>query len=57
MEPSAKTGSHVKITSADDVPRDAIRGWLRIAVARARMGNEALPSPIRHKGATENESP
>jgi len=32
----AKTGRHLKLTAADQVPRDAVRAWLRTAVKRAR---------------------
>jgi hypothetical protein len=31
-----KTGRHLKLTAADTVPRDAVRGWLKTAAKRAR---------------------
>jgi hypothetical protein len=31
-----KTGRHLKITRLDDLPQDAVRGWLRTAAALAR---------------------
>ncbi len=33
-----KTGRHLKLTSVDDLPRDAVRGWLATAAERARAG-------------------
>lgn len=30
------TGRHLKLTSLDELPRDAVRGWLRVAAALAR---------------------
>jgi hypothetical protein len=31
-----KTGRHLKLTAADQIPRDAVRGWLKTAAKRAR---------------------
>jgi len=31
-----KTGRHLKLTTLDELPRDAVRGWLRTAVEIAR---------------------
>ncbi len=31
-----KTGRHLKLTTVDELPRDAVRGWLRTAVELAR---------------------
>ena len=31
-----KTGRHLKLTRLADLPHDAVRGWLRVAAARAR---------------------
>jgi hypothetical protein len=31
-----KTGRHLKVTSLDDLPRDAVRGWLKTAANLAR---------------------
>ncbi len=31
-----KTGRHLKLTALDELPRDAVRGWLRIAAELAR---------------------
>ena len=31
-----KTGRHLKLTSVDELPRAAVRGWLRTAAALAR---------------------
>jgi hypothetical protein len=36
LEGTGKTGCHLKVRSLDELPRAAIRGWLRTAVARAR---------------------
>ena len=33
---SGKTGRHLKLTAADKVPREAVRGWLATAAALAR---------------------
>jgi hypothetical protein len=32
-----KTGRHLKLTSIDQLPRDAVRGWLRSAAEVARL--------------------
>ena len=32
----AKTGRHLKLTAGDQVPRDAVRGWIKTAAKRAR---------------------
>jgi hypothetical protein len=31
LEGEGKTGKHLKVTTVDELPRDAIRGWLRTA--------------------------
>jgi Domain of unknown function (DU1801) len=31
-----KTGRHLKLTTLDELPRDAVRGWLRTAAELAR---------------------
>jgi hypothetical protein len=31
-----KTGRHLKLAAADQIPRDAVRGWLKTAAKRAR---------------------
>jgi hypothetical protein len=31
-----KTGRHLKLTSLDELPREAVRGWLRTAASLAR---------------------
>ena len=36
LEGDGKTGKHLKLRPTDDLPRAAVRGWLRTAVARAR---------------------
>jgi hypothetical protein len=36
LEGDGKTGKHLKLRSLDDLPRDAVRAWLRTAAARAR---------------------
>jgi hypothetical protein len=36
LEGEGKTGRHLKIRALDELPRDAARGWLRTAAARAR---------------------
>jgi len=36
LEGDGKTGRHLKLRSIDELPRDAVRGWLRAAVALAR---------------------
>ena len=36
LEGEGKTGKHFKITSADQIPRDQVRAWLRTAAANAR---------------------
>jgi hypothetical protein len=33
-----KTGRHLKVTRVDELPRDDVRRWLRIAADRARAG-------------------
>jgi hypothetical protein len=33
-----KTGRHLRLTATDEIPRAAVRGWLRTAAARARKG-------------------
>jgi hypothetical protein len=36
LEGSGKTGKHLKLRSLEELPREAVRGWLRTAAARAR---------------------
>jgi hypothetical protein len=36
LEGGGTTGKHIKLRSLDELPREAIRGWLRTAAARAR---------------------
>ncbi len=36
LEGEGKTGRHLKIRSLEELPRDAVRRWLRTAVARAK---------------------
>jgi hypothetical protein len=36
LEGAGKTGRHLTMRSLDDLPRDAVRGWLRTAVKVAR---------------------
>ena len=36
LEGDAKGGRHIKLRALDDVPRTAVRGWLRTAAAHAR---------------------
>jgi hypothetical protein len=38
LEGEAKTGRHLKVRSLDELPREAVRGWLATAAARARAG-------------------
>ena len=33
-----KTGRHLRLTAADEIPHEAVRGWLHTAAARARAG-------------------
>jgi len=33
-----KTGTHIKLRTLEDLPREAVRGWLRSAARRARGG-------------------
>jgi hypothetical protein len=33
-----KTGKHLKLKTLAALPRDAVRGWLRVAAERARAG-------------------
>jgi hypothetical protein len=37
LEGEGKTGQHLKLRSLTELPRDAIRGWLRTATDRARQ--------------------
>ena len=37
-----KTGRHLKLIAGDEVPHDAVRGWLRTAVERARAAATAI---------------
>jgi hypothetical protein len=36
-----KVGAHLRLTSADGIPRAAVRAWLRTAAQRARAGRGA----------------
>lgn len=36
LEGEGKTGKHLKLTSADQIPREQVRAWLRTAAANAR---------------------
>jgi hypothetical protein len=38
LEGEGKTGRHLKLRSLDDLPRDAVRGWLKTAAARVARG-------------------
>jgi hypothetical protein len=38
LEGEGKTGQHLKVRSLAELPKAAVRGWLRTAVARARAG-------------------
>jgi hypothetical protein len=40
LEGDGKTGRHLKVRKLDELPRGAVRGWLRTAVAHARRGGE-----------------
>lgn len=37
-----KTGRHLKLVAGDEVPKDAVRGWLRTAVERARAAATSI---------------
>lgn len=36
LEGDGKTGKHLKVRALDELPRSAVRGWLRTAAERAR---------------------
>ncbi len=36
LEGDGKTGKHLKLRALDELPRAALRGWLRVATERAR---------------------
>ena len=36
LEGEGKTGKHLKLTSVDQIPRGAVKGWLRTAAALAK---------------------
>ena len=36
LQGEGKTGKHLKLTRADQIPRDQVRAWLRTAAATAR---------------------
>jgi hypothetical protein len=36
LEGEAKTGRHLKLRTIDELPRGAVRGWLRVAAKAAR---------------------
>jgi hypothetical protein len=38
LEGDGKTGRHLKLRALDDLPRDAVRSWLRTAAKNARTG-------------------
>jgi hypothetical protein len=38
LEGDGKTGRHLQLRSVDELPRDAVRAWLRTAAQRARTG-------------------
>lgn len=38
LEGEGKTGRHLKVRALAELPRAAVRGWLRTAAARARRG-------------------
>jgi hypothetical protein len=42
LEGEGKTGRHLKIRALDDLPRDAVRGWLRVAATLARTNQKGL---------------
>lgn len=44
LEGEGKTGRHLKLRTIDELPRDAVRGWLRTAAEVAR-GRGARPPP------------
>jgi hypothetical protein len=36
LEGESRNGKHLELRSLDELPRDAVRGWIRTAAARAR---------------------
>ncbi len=36
LEGGGKTGKHLTLRSLDELPREAVRGWLRVAAGRVR---------------------
>ena len=36
LQGDGKTGKHLKLRSIDELPRTAVRGWLKTAAARAK---------------------
>jgi hypothetical protein len=38
LEGGGKTGRHLKLRAIDEVPHEAIRGWLLVAARNARGG-------------------
>ncbi len=38
LEGESERGRHLKLRSLDELPRDAVRGWIRTAAERARAG-------------------
>lgn len=36
LQGDGKTGKHLKLRSVDELPRAAVRGWLKTAAARAK---------------------
>jgi hypothetical protein len=41
LEGDGKTGRHLKLRALEDLPRSAVRGWLRAAVALTRKKQKA----------------
>jgi hypothetical protein len=48
LEGDGKTGRHLKLRALDDLPRNAVRGWLRVAAALARK-NKKASAPARRR--------
>ena len=38
LSPEGKSGRHLKLTKLEELPHEAVRGWLRTAVALAQKG-------------------
>jgi hypothetical protein len=41
LEGDGKTGKHLKLRALDDLPRAAVRDWLRVAADRARGASQS----------------